>query len=148
MTTSDWIQVVIAAVAVGASIVALVIANKDRKTQMYIARQNREHSRLLTELEYAVKLAANRNHGGSTDKLVREKLGAEALAFTGVVGAEWVPRQWEHATGGRSIEEMRELLEKGPTPEQPDWVLNKIESALAVRAILDRLYRDDQRESA
>lgn len=140
MTPSDWIQILIAIVAVGASVVALIIANKDRKTQMRIARLNRDHSRLLLELEYAIRLSANRNHGGSTDPQERKKLGAESLAFAAVIGEKWVPRQWERATDGRTLEEMRALLAGGPTKEQPEWVLDKIESALAIRAILDRLY--------
>lgn len=142
MTISDLIQVLIALVAVGASVVALLIAGKDRKTQIQIARQNREHSRLLLELDYAIQLSANRNHGGSTDEQIRKKLGAEALALAGVVGKRWVPRQWDRATGGRTIEEMQALIEKGPTKEQPEWVLDKIESTLAVNALLNELYAD------
>lgn len=80
MTLSDGIQVLMAAVAVGASIVALIVASKDRKTQMTIARHNREHTRLLLELEYAIQLSANRNRGGSTDELERKQMGAEAIA--------------------------------------------------------------------
>lgn len=144
MTVSDGIQILIAIVAVGASVVALIIANKDRKTQMRIARQNREHSRLLLELEYAIKLSANRNRGGSTDELERKQMGAEALALAAVIGENWVPRQWKDATGGQSLDEMRAILDAGPTKEHPEWVLRKIESMLAVRAILDRLYGDDE----
>ena len=137
---SDWIQVLIATVAVGASIVALVIAQKDRQTQLKIARMNREHSRLILELDYVVRLSANRNRGGSTDERERKQMGAEALALAGVVGERWVPKQWEDATDGKSLEEMKAILEKGETAEHPEWVLRKIETFLGMQGILDQLH--------
>lgn len=140
MTVTDIVQIVAVLVALGASIVALVIAHRDRRTQIEIAARDRKHQRLLLELEYAVRLSANRNRGGSTDTEESKRLGAEALALAAVVGKKWVPRQWDRATDGMSDEEMYELLDGPETPERPLWVKDKMETGLAIQNILRELY--------
>ena len=142
MQITDWIQFAAVLVAVAASIVALIVATCDRRTQIKIAAAARAHDRLRLELEYAVMLGANRNKGGSTDPAESARLGAEALAYATVVGQRWVPRQWIRATDGKSPEEMRALLETSET-ETPEWVKDKIETGLAITAMLDELYREE-----
>lgn len=142
MQITDWIQFAAVLVAVAASIVALVVATYDRRTQTRIAAAALAHDRLRLELEYAVLLGANRNRGGSTDPAERDRLGAEALAYATVVGPRWVPRQWTRATDGKSPEELRALLETTDA-ETPGWVKDKIETGLAITAMLDELYREE-----
>jgi hypothetical protein len=93
------------------------------------------------ELEYAVRLGTNRNYGGSTDPAEVNRLGAEGLALATVVGQQWVPRQWERASDGMNENEMRAMLEH-PEAETPQWVKDKIEAGLAIRAIIAELYRE------
>lgn len=142
LTVADIIQIAAVLTAIAASIVALVIAHFDRRTQLRIARRGIEQQRLLVELEYAVRLSANRNRGGSSNSEERDKLGAEALALAVVVGERWVPRQWERASDSKSPEQMREQLEAPETVDNPQWVKDKIESGLAVQAILQKLYTE------
>jgi hypothetical protein len=148
MSTSDLIQLAAALAAVAASIVALVIATLDRRTQLRIAREARDHSRLALELEYAVRLSANVNMGGSTDDAERKRLGAEALALAGVVGPRWVPRQYGRAMNYRSPEQLAERLADQDAVRTPRWVKDKIEAGLAVQAIVDAMYGPDERAVA
>jgi hypothetical protein len=140
MTTGDWIQLIAALAAVSAAVSALWIAHKDRRTQMEIAKRDRELARLSTELEYAVRLSANRNMGGSQDSAESKRLGAEALALAAVVGRRWVPTQFEHATSGLTAGEMAAKL-SDDEKVTPQWVKWKIESGLAVQRIIDEMYR-------
>lgn len=91
VTIGDAIQLLAVLAAVGASITALVIATKDLRTQLAIAEADRGQSRLAIELDYAIRLSAHRNMGGSTDDGERKRLSSEALALAGVVGERWVP---------------------------------------------------------
>lgn len=143
MTVSDGIQLAATLVAVGASIVALVIASLDRRTQLRIARETREQSRLALELEYAVRLSANKNMGGSAEDAERKRLGAEALALAGVVGPRWAPRQYSRAMNYRTPEELRERLADSDETRTPRWVKDKIEAGLAVQAIVAEMYGPD-----
>lgn len=138
MTIGDVIQLLAVFAAVGASIIALVIATKDRRTQLAIAEADREQSRLAIELEYAIRLSANRNMGGSTDDGERKRLGSEALALAGVVGERWVPRQYDRAMDFKSPEQLRAML-GDPDETTPRWVKDKIEAGLAVQAIVAAL---------
>jgi hypothetical protein len=140
MTLSDLIQLVAVLAAVGASIVALVIASRDRKTQLQIAKQARNLDRLSVELQYAIRLSANRNMGGSSDPAESKRLGSEALALAGVVGQRWVPRLYSRSMNYRSTEELRERLEDDDQQRTPRWVKDKIEAGLAVQAIIAEMY--------
>lgn len=141
MTVSDWIQVGVGLAAVVAAVIALAVGVIDRRTQLEIARRAREQDRLALELEYAVRLATNRNMGGSSDPAETKRLGAEALALATVVGPRWVPRQWERASNGKTLDQMAEKLD-APESEWPTWVKDKTETGLAIRAIIDEMYRD------
>lgn len=134
------VQAIAVIVAVVASVVALVIASQDRKALLGIAQRDREHERLRTELEYAVRLATNRNMGGSTDSATSHRLGAEALALATVVGARWVPRQFKRATEDKAPEELLGMLQNSES-ETPRWVKDKIETAIALQQIMDEMYR-------
>ena len=141
----DWIaitglivQIVAILAAVGASIVALLVASR-------VSARDRVHSRLLTELEYAVRLSTNRNHGGSSDAQERKQLGSEALALAMVVGERWVPRQFQRATEGKSQEQLAEDLDQPESNEQPQWVKDKMEAGLAIQQIMDDLYGKPKR---
>ncbi len=87
-----------------------------------------------------MRLAVNLNRGGSTDRAESSRLSAEALALATVVGPRWVPRQWHDATNGMSEEELAATLDKDEA-ETPDWVRYKTETGLAIRAIIDEMYR-------
>lgn len=140
MTLSDWIQLAAVLVALAASITALVIATQDRRTQLAIAREARAHDRLSLELEYAVRMSANRNRGGSTDALERAQLSAEALALAGVVGPRWAPRQYARAMNYKTPEQLRERLSDPDEMRSPRWVKDKIEAGLAVQSIMAEMY--------
>lgn len=141
------IQALAVLVALGASILALVISGRDRRALIAIARRDREHERLRTELDYAVRLSTNRNMGGSTDAGERKRLGSEALALASVVGERWVPRQYDRAMDYKTSEELEEILHGPETPDSPQWVKDKIEAGLAVQRILAELYRDDKKRA-
>lgn len=131
-----WVQGAAVLVAVGASLVALVTSHLDRRNNRKIAAETRAADirvrSLLLELEYAIRLATNRNMGGSSDSGESKRLGAEALALVTLLGAERVPAQWEKLVGHGS----EELLGKMDEPETPDWVKHKIETGAAVQRIL------------
>lgn len=149
-SASEWVEIaglivqgLAVVVAVAASTTALIMSVGDRKTLITIAQRDREHERLRTELEYAVRLSANRNRGGSTDELERKQMGAEALALASVVGERWVPRQYERAMDYKTPAELAAMLAEPETPDNPRWVKDKIESGLAVQRIMHELYRED-----
>ena len=137
------VQAAAVVVALTASVSALVMSTRDRAALLAISKRDREHERLRTELEYAVRLSANRNMGGSADTAESHRLGSEALALANVVGERWVPRQFERAMNYSTPGEIAAMLEEGPTKDQPQWVQDKMESGLAIQRILDELYRED-----
>lgn len=137
------VQAVAVVVALVASVSALVMSTRDRAALLAISKRDREHDRLRTELDYAVRLSTNRNMGGSSDPAERARLGSEALALANVVGERWVPRQFERAMNYSTPEELAAMLEEGTTNDRPQWVQDKIESGVAVQRILDELYRDE-----
>lgn len=131
------IQLIAVLVAVAASIIALLIATVDRKTQLRIADKDRAQARLAVELEYAVRLSANRNMGGSSDPAESKRLGAEAMALAVVVGRRWVPRQYDYVMEGRTPAEIQAAFDN---PASPDWVKWRNEAAVGVQAIVDEMY--------
>lgn len=139
MTISDWIQVGAVLAAVVASILALVIATVDRRTQLRIAEQDRAHSRLALELEYAIRLSTNRNMGGSEDRAESKRLGAEAMALVGAVGERWVPRQYAHVMDGRTIAELEQAIDE-KADGMPQWVQDRNEATIAVQSIIAEMY--------
>lgn len=145
MTIGDWIQVAAVLAAVGASSTALRIATKDRHEQRELARRDREQTRLALELDYALRLSENLNHGGSTDPTETKRLGAEAMALGGVLGEQWVPIYYRHLMDGRSVAEL-EALPAQPDSEMPDWVAWRNEATVAVQRIGERLRKLSDRE--
>jgi hypothetical protein len=137
MGPTDVIQLLAVLVAVAASIVAITIATQDRKVQLRIARQDREQARLALELEYAIRLSANRNMGGSTDPAETKRLGAEAMALVGVVGERWVPEQYARIMEGHTPETLAAAHAGDDTPQ---WVKWRTESTLAVQRIVAEIY--------
>ena len=137
MTAGDWIQLAAVLAALGASVVALIIATLDRRTQMRIARATSEQNRLAVELEYAIRLSANRNRAGSSDPEESKRLGAEAMALVGVIGPRWVPIQYQHVMAGMTPDQ---IAAKHADPDTPDWMKWRTESTLAVQAIVDAMY--------
>lgn len=141
VTTGDVIQLLAVLAAVGASIVALRISARDRRTQIELAHRDRTQARLATELEYAIRLSTNRNMGGSTDPAETKRLGAEAMALALVVGRRWVPEQYDYLTEGKSIEQLRATSDN---PESPEWVKWRNEAAAGVLAIVEEMYSNSQ----
>lgn len=144
MTVSDFIQLFAVLVAVGASVVAIVIATQDRRTQLRIAIQDREQARLALELEYAIRLSANRNMGGSTDPAETKRLGAEAMALVGVVGERWAPEQYAHIMDGHTPETLAAAHAGDDTPQ---WIKWRTESTLAVQLIVAEIYAKGDRRA-
>ena len=134
---SDVIQLIAVLAAVGASIVAIGIATQDRKTQLRIAEEARRQSRLELELEYAIRLSANRNMGGSEDNAESKRLGAESMALVSVLGEKWVPNQYAYVMEGHTPES---LMEEHFGSDTPNWIRWRTESAVAVQRIMEELY--------
>lgn len=140
MAVGDFIQVVAVLVAIGASIIALVLSWRDRVSARKIAAEDRrvalEQAKLMFDLEQLLRLLENGNRGGSTDALERSRLGAEALSLIGLLGPELLPRQW-----ARRIEhEDKELREKlTDESESPEFIKDTIETQLAVNTTVDRI---------
>lgn len=128
------LQVLLAGAAIFAALAALNIARRERR-----------QTRLLTELEYAVRLSINRNRGGSTDREEVKRMGAEGLALSMIVGERWVPRQYARALDGMTVEQLRAQINELETTDSPQWVKDQIEAGLAVRDILETLYADSER---
>lgn len=143
MNIGDWIQTAAVLAAVAASIIALRIATKDRQLQRELARLDREQARLTAELELAVRLSENLNHGGSTDPRETKRLGAEAMALVSVLGEGRVPRYYRHVMGGRSVDEI-EIAPDEPGAETPRWVQWRNEAAVAVQRIAAELRSNEQ----
>src|SRR4051812_17244191 len=95
LTTSDIIQIAVVIAAVGSSIVALVIAAKDRRAAAIEASRERKFQSLRAELDLALRLLKNTTRGGSTDDIERAQLGAEQMALVGLLGEKRIPRLWK-----------------------------------------------------
>lgn len=138
------VQVAAVVAAVGASIVALIISALDRRNAWKIAAKDRKDSlrqaQLLFEQEVLLRLLQNARRGGSTDKLERNQLGAEAAALIGLLGPERLPMNWEGRVG-QNEEELRAFL---IDTSKKEFLRRAVEVQLAlnsttaeIRAILD-----------
>ncbi len=145
MTLCDLIQVLVVLTAVGASIVALVIASKDRRNAQRIAEDDRaaaaevaaqtqrealRQAHMMFELETLTRLLENLNRGGSSDRQESSRMGAEALTLIGVLGRERVPHLWDERAGDDT-----KLQKHYDDPEMPQYKKNAIEVQLAVNAL-------------
>lgn len=158
MTPSDIIQTLAVLAAVGASLVALAIAAKDRKHSARIAGQDREHSaavadadrahaasvaaadraatmhqlRLFSELDAAKRLAVIEARGGHSDPVARKDMGAESLALVAFLGPERVPMMWQRRVG-KSDDELRDFAQD---ENNQQFLRDSVEAERAVHAII------------
>ena len=136
-----WVQVAAVLVAVGASIVALVVSSLDRKTARGIAAKDRQTSvrqgALMFELEALTRLLNNLRRGGSTDDETRAALGAEAAALIAVIGSERLPLNWRNRIN-KSADELRDFV--GDESKQ-EWLRRAAEAQIALADVGDELRR-------
>jgi hypothetical protein len=133
------IQTAAVVAAVAGLIVALRIAQDDRRESARLAREDRAVARREAErrhrLDLLIRLSVNREQGGSTDPAEANRLGAEAAALTSALGPTVVPQAW--ARRG-SLDEAKERQKTTPPPERV-WRHLADEVAIA----LDRVARGD-----
>lgn len=113
------VQMVLAASAVGAAIVALVIGALDRKAAREIAAEDRraslEQAKLMFDLEVLLRLSQNLERGGHKDQAISHDMGAEAAALINLIGPDRLPVTWA-AKRGSSLDEAREYAQREDTP--------------------------------
>lgn len=136
-----WIQAAAVVVAVGASIVALVISDLDRRNARRIAAKDRavsvRQAKLMFELEVLTRLSQNLRRGGHTDSDIRQDMGAEAGALIGAIGAERLPRNWAKRIA-KSHSGLREFIEDENNLE---WIRNSVEAQVALSEVSEELGR-------
>ena len=139
MTAGDIIQVVAVVVAIGASIVALVIASMDRRNALKIAEGDRraavDQARLLAELDAATRLSVLEARGGHTDPVISKDMGAETLALIAMLGPDRVPEMWKRRVT-KSDEELRAFI---ADDSEPQFLRDAVEAERAVHDILREL---------
>lgn len=139
MTPGDIIQIAVVAVALGASIVALVIASMDRRNAVKIAEDDRriavDQALLLAELEAAIRLSVLEARGGHTDPGVRMDMGAETLALVAMLGPGRVPEMWRRRVT-KSDEELRAFV---ANENEPQFLRDAVEAERAVHDVLSEL---------
>lgn len=140
MRLTDWIQTAAVLVAVGASVVALIVSWRDRVNARKIAAADRKaalaQAKLMFDMEALLRLLENQNRGGSTDDLERKRLGAEAMALVGLIGPERLPILWQRRIG-HDDEELQEKLADGS--DSPDFIKWAIEVQLALNKVVDEI---------
>lgn len=136
MTLADLLQLLVVITAASASIVALVIASKDRKHSATMAAEDRRASanqaRLLAELEAAKRLSILEARGGHTDPVVVKDMGAETLALIAYLGPERVPNMWKRRVA-KSDAELRKII---ADESQEQFIRDAVEAERAVHDIL------------
>lgn len=134
-----WVQVGAVVVAVGASVVALVVSALDRRNARRIAAEDRRmallQGKLMFELEALLRLSQNLRRGGHTDTDVSKDMGAEAGALIGALGAGRLPRNWDKRVA-QTPDELRQFVED---EAQEDWLRRAVEAQLALMAVSDEL---------
>lgn len=139
MTAGAIIQVVAVVVAIGASIVALVIASMDRRHALKIAEGDRraavDQARLLAELEAATRLSVLEARGGHTDPVISKDMGAETLALIAMLGPDRVPQMWKRRVT-KTDEELRAFI---ADESEPQFLRDAVEAERAVYDILREL---------
>lgn len=130
-----WVQVAAVLAAVGSSLVALRIAKKDRGEALRLNLLNQQtalrHAKMLFDLENLRSLLQIENRGGSVDQAESQRMGADALTLTGLIGPERLPELWTHRVGG--LDDY--LLEVAADPDFPQWKRDAIAVQLAVNAV-------------
>lgn len=142
MTQNDialWIQVAAVIVAIGASVVALIVSALDRKTARKIAAADRlmaiRHGRLTFEMEALLRLTQNLRRGGSDDTQKSRDMGAEAGAIIGAIGPERLPRNWENRIE-KTEEELRAFV---ADESKEDWLRRAVEAQLALMEVTEEI---------
>lgn len=139
MTAGDFIQIAAVIVAIGASIVALVIASMDRRNAIRIAEDDRrvavDQARLLAELEAGIRLSVLEARGGHINPVVSKDMGAETLALIAMLGPDRVPEMWNRRVA-KSDEELRAFI---TDEDNPQYLRNAVEAERAVYDILKDL---------
>ena len=142
MTTEEitlWVQAAAVVVAVGASIVALVVSALDRRNARSIAAKDREHAvrqaKLMFERESLLRLGQIRRRGGHVDKEKSKDMGAEATALVGALGAERLPKNWLGAVE-RDDAGLRAFVDDESNEE---WQRKAVEVQLALNAVTAEL---------
>ncbi|GMA26797.1 hypothetical protein [Arenivirga flava] len=142
-----WIQTAAVVVAVGASVVALIVSWRDRVNSRRIAAEDRrasiEQAKLMLDLEMMIRLLQNRNRGGSSDPQERKVMGAEALTLVGLLGRDLVPEQWDRQVG-HDEEGFQKFLED---PDWPEWKKDAIEVQIAMDRTVARIRALSERPS-
>ncbi|TAP25925.1 hypothetical protein [Arthrobacter sp. S41] len=138
MTTEEttlWVQAAAVVVAVGASIVALIVSALDRRNARSIAAKDRElavrQATLMFELESLLRLGQLRRRGGHVDKEKSTDMGAEAAALVGALGAERLPKNWLGAVD-RDDAGLRAFVDDESNEE---WKRKAVEVQLALNAV-------------
>lgn len=136
--------------AVAAAVIALIVSALDRKNTRTIAADDRaavrtvvredraaalRQSQLLFEQEALLRLLENARHGGSTDPLKRDDLGAEAGAIIGLFGPKRLPLNWANRVA-KNNEELREFVEDDTNK---DFLRHSVEVQLALAEVTDEI---------
>ena len=134
-----WVQVAAVLAAVAASIIALVISARDRRTSRQIAADDRRASltqtKLAFEMDALLRLSQNLARGGTTDDQQRKDMGAEATAIVGAIGPKRLPLNY--ATKVEKTD--AELVEFVEDAESPGFLRHSVESLLALKAVTAEL---------
>ncbi|ROP74080.1 hypothetical protein EDF19_0155 [Curtobacterium sp. PhB115] len=142
-----WVQVAAVLAALVAAVAAVWVGARDRRNAQRIADEDRRHaqriaeddrraalrqSRLMFELDAALRLAANQRRGGSTDKDERARMGTEAAVLTGFLGPELLP----HLTSELNPETDEELRRYMADPGTEEWKRRATEAHLAMLRVV------------
>lgn len=142
-----WVQVGAVLVAVGASVVALIVSALDRRNARKIAAADRRtallQGKLMFELEMLTRLSQNLRRGGHVDTNVSKDMGAEAGALIGAIGEERLPKNWDKRVA-QTKEELREYV---ADETQEDWQRRAVEAQLALMAVSEELHELIQTEA-
>jgi|GEM_PF-1800035 len=142
-----WVQVAAVLAALIAAVAAVWVGARDRRNAQRIADEDRRHaqriaeddrraalrqSRLMFELDAALRLAANQRRGGSDDKNERARMGTEAAVLTGFLGPELLP----HLTSELNPETDEELRRYMADPKTEEWKRRATEAHLAMLRVV------------
>jgi len=134
-----WIQSAVAIAAVGAAIVALIIAAKDRQNAREIAAEDRraalEQAKLMFDLEALLRLSQNIERAGHSDQQVSKDMGAEAAAILNLLGPDRLPVTWADKRGSTRDE----AIEFAAREDTPPYKRHAIEVHLELARTAERI---------
>ncbi|HEY4226032.1 MAG TPA: hypothetical protein VGM70_09480 [Pseudolysinimonas sp.] len=124
------------AAAAAASIVALSLGYLDRRNARHIAARDRAEalrdSQLLFEQEQLVRLLENLRQGGSTDPLIRSRLGGEAAAVIGFMGKDRLPMNWANRVLPSDAATLEDVMNDA---SRLDWIRQSAEVQVALERV-------------